>query len=94
MINREEEALPLVGLMVDIGTLVLLGGGGDTMMSVLVYGSSLSVPSVLISYTNTVYSPGSDSKHCDPVVSDPFTRDALNVRIILFLKLSCSARQP
>ena len=64
------------------------------MMSELVYGSSLSVLSVLISYTNTVYTPGSDSKHCDPVVSDPFTRDALNVRTILFLSCCSSARHP
>ena len=73
------------------GTAVLVGNGGvGTMTSELVYGSSLSVLSELMSYTTIVYSPGSESKHCLPVVSDPFNLDALNVRTTMLLKFRCS----
>ena len=48
----------MLPVILGVGTTVLVGNGGvGTMTSELVYGSSLSVLSELISYTTTVYSP-------------------------------------
>ena len=81
----------MLPVILGVGTTVKVGNGGEgTMMSELVYGSSLSVLSELISNTTTVYSPGSELKHCLPVVSDPFNLDALNVRTTMLLKFLCS----